>query len=199
MNIQETIITIVVGAISVAISFYLKDFMLQKQQYKKLRAKLEKIAGKNARVIYGKDETLKITEIDESGVTLENDFKTIFVPTAMLLQTEMILPSDKYDMLIKEKENEKEKRQAQLFLEEMKTGMPTIFNDSLQEQNKMMREVMEKATTKMGEKKDPTNELLSMLMQTGSIQPPDPVQLLAMRFAKMLANDTDTKDQTKGS
>jgi len=69
MNIQEIAITIAVGAISVAISFFLKDFLRQKLEYQKLRAKLEKIAGKNASVIYGRDEVFKMIDIDESAKT----------------------------------------------------------------------------------------------------------------------------------
>ena len=193
MNIQEIAISIVVGAISVAISFYLKDFLLRKQEYQKLRAKLEKIAGKNATVIYGENEVFKLKEIDESGIVLENELKTIFVPTAMLLQTQMILPSDRYSELVKEKELEKEKRTAKLFMDEMKTGFPSMYQP-MQEEGKETREALMGVLSKLGEKKDST-ELLSVLMQTGSIQPPDPVQLLAMRFAKLLTISSDDSQE----
>lgn len=190
MNLQEIVITIVIGAISVAVSFYLKDFLLQKQQFRKLRAKLEKIAGKNATVIYEKDEVFKLKEIDESGVILENEMKTIFVPTDMLLQTQMILPSDRYTELKKEKELEKETRMAKIILEEMKNVFPSMLLEPMQEDSKETREALKEVLSKLGEKADPT-ELMSLLMQAGAIQPPDPTQVIASRLAKLLTSSTD--------
>ncbi len=193
MNIQEIVITIVVGVMTAAITFYLKDFLLKKQEYSKLRQKLEKIAGKNATVIYGdeksfngKDEIYKIVEIGESGVILENELKTIFIPTAMLLSTQMVLPSSKYSTIMREREIEQEKRMAKLFMEEMKSTMPSMVEPLSKETREFYREMLEE----LSNKKDSITDVLSALVQTGSLQPPDPTRLLALRLAKLLTSDS---------
>lgn len=104
-DVLSLVLSIIGASISVATAFYIKDFLERRAEYRKLRRKLEGIAGKNAEVIYIHPSQsgivgpllYKIKEINESGVTLENELHSIFVPTSKLLQSEMILPSDHYD------------------------------------------------------------------------------------------------------
>lgn len=105
MKILFVIITTVV---SVAITFYMKDFLQKKSEYKKLKKKLEAVAGRNAYIVYtgtgsGVGSNLyKITDIDEGGVTLKNSLQTIFIPPKLLLNSAMIVPEDNYEELKKE-------------------------------------------------------------------------------------------------
>lgn len=93
--------------VSVAITFYLKDFLQKKSEYKKLKVKLETVAGKNAYIVYtGAGSSVgsnlyKITDIDEGGVTLKNSLQTIFIPPQLLLHSAMIVPHDDYEELKK--------------------------------------------------------------------------------------------------
>jgi hypothetical protein len=41
--------------------------------------------------------------------------------------------------------------------------------------------------------KDSTKELISLLIESGAMQQPDPMKLIALKFAKLLS---DNKDQT---
>jgi|TARA_R110000851_G_scaffold317770_1_gene481363 hypothetical protein len=94
--------------VSVAITFYLKDFLQNKSEYKKLKKKLEAVAGRNAYIVYtgagsGVGSNLyKITDIDEGGVTLKNSVQTIFIPPQLLLYSAMIVPEENYEELKKE-------------------------------------------------------------------------------------------------
>ena len=97
---------ILAAAVSVAVTFYIKDYLQKRADYAKLRKKLEKIAGKNATVIYFPERggmssigagLYRIIEIDEHGITLRNELQTVFVPVAKLLQAEIILPCDDYE------------------------------------------------------------------------------------------------------
>ena len=88
LEILATIATIVV---TVAVTFYIKDYLQKRTEYAKLRKKLQKIAGKEAEILYAVSEfgsnafqTYTITEIDEHGVTIQNALQTIFIPAAKL-------------------------------------------------------------------------------------------------------------------
>jgi putative effector of murein hydrolase LrgA (UPF0299 family) len=199
MDMREILITIVVGTISVAVSFYLKDFLMQKAQYRKLRKKLERIAGKNAAIIYDEGEIVKIKEIDENGVTLESELKTIFIPTAMLLQTEMVLPSTSYAKIIEEKKEKEQQRMARLLVEEFTKSMVPTMMGPMREDSKETREALVRVLTSLESKtkKDSLQELLPLLMKTGVLEPPDPVQLVALRFAQLLQGGETTPGESK--
>ncbi len=98
-----------------AVTFYLKDYLQKRADYRSLRQKLEQIAGKEARVLYSLGpganvgigpQLFKIHEIDKHGVVLKNELQTVFVPTAKLVQSEMVLPSDDWKERKKEKMRE---------------------------------------------------------------------------------------------
>lgn len=104
----KILFVVVTTVVSVAITFYLKDFLQKKSEYKKLKEKLETVAGRNAYIVYtGAGSSVgsnlyKITDIDEGGVTLKNSLQTIFIPPQLLLNSAMIVPDDNYEELKKE-------------------------------------------------------------------------------------------------
>ncbi len=104
----KILFTVVTTVVSVAITFYLKDYLQRKSEYKKLKRKLEAVAGRNAYIVYtgagsGVGSTLyKISDIDEGGITLKNSLQTIFIPPKLLLHSAMIVPEDNYEELKKE-------------------------------------------------------------------------------------------------
>ncbi|MET2900387.1 hypothetical protein ABXV22_19020 [Vibrio rotiferianus] len=103
----KILFAVLTTVISVAITFYLKDYLQKKSEYKKLKGKLEAVAGRNAYIVYtgagsGVGSNLyKITDIDEGGVTLKNSIQTIFIPPQLLLNSAMIVPEDNYEELKK--------------------------------------------------------------------------------------------------
>jgi hypothetical protein len=193
-NYQEILITIIAGAIGVAIAFYIKEFLQRKHQYRRLRNKLEKIAGKNARIIYEGDEIFKIAEIDENGVTLTSELKTLFIPTAKLLQTEIVLPSDEYDEIIERRKKEKEEEKNKIMVEALQRTMPSLADTFLKEYEKesqqirdLLKQVIEKAS--IGSEGDVLERLISILINLGALQPPDPAQVLGMKLARILTDE----------
>jgi hypothetical protein len=127
MEVTINITALIVGLIAlvgtIAITFYVRDYLQKKQEYKQLREKLEKIAGRNAKILYSPVgvglQEFKITGIDESGITIENELHTVFIPPNKLLQTEMILPVDKYEKL----KHEKLKKDMELTFDAMMPAM----------------------------------------------------------------------------
>ncbi len=101
----KILLVIVTTVISVAVTFYLKDYLQGKKEFKKLKNKLETVAGRNAYIVYtgagsGVGSNLyKIVGIDEGGVTLKNSIQTIFIPPKLLLNSAMIVPDENYEKL----------------------------------------------------------------------------------------------------
>jgi hypothetical protein len=138
--------TIVVGAISVGVSFYVKDYLQKRSDYFNMKKKLDRIAGKNATVIYETSsgtggmpgfaqQLYKIVEIDEQGVTLKNELQTVFVPTAKLLRSDMILPADDY-------ETAKLAKMAKDTKDMMHAMVPAMVNEMFPELIVMFKEQM---------------------------------------------------------
>ncbi|PKF80617.1 hypothetical protein CW749_05580 [Vibrio sp. vnigr-6D03] len=104
----KILFAVVTTVLSVAITFYLKDYLQKKSEYKKLKEKLEAVAGRNAYIVYtgsgsGIGSNLyKIIDIDEGGITLKNSIQTIFIPPQLLLNSAMIVPEENYDQLKKD-------------------------------------------------------------------------------------------------
>lgn len=104
LEITPIIITIFTGAMSVALAFYIKEYLQKRSNFSNLRKKLDQIAGKNAFVIYNPGHGIgmgpqlyKIIAIDQHGVTLKNEIHTIYVPASKLIDSDIVLPSDDYD------------------------------------------------------------------------------------------------------
>lgn len=133
----DLIITISTTVVSVGITFYLKDFLQKRLEYKKLRSKLEAIAGKNATIVYtGVGANIggnlyKIIDIDQNGVTLENRVQTIFLPPAKLLLSEMILPADNYKELKEDYEKKELERVSEAMFQPMFDKMKESFEHDL--------------------------------------------------------------------
>src|SRR5688572_3371258 len=147
INYQEIIVSIIVGVVSVTLAFYIKDFLIQKNEFRRLRQKLEKVAGKNARVIYN-DEIYKVTYVDESGIILNGELNTVFIPTSKLLQTETILPSDRFDEEKKAKQRREEEEKESYYLKSFECyieKMSTNFLQSSQQETEMARAVLSEA------------------------------------------------------
>ena len=131
---------VVTTVITVAITFYLKDYLQKKNEYKKLKDKLEAVAGRNAYIVYtGAGSSVgsnlyKITDIDEGGITLKNSLQTIFIPPKLLLNSAMIVPEENYEALKKEyqaKEIEAvAKSMFQPMFDKMIEGIETDLNDN---------------------------------------------------------------------
>ena len=95
-----TVIGVITFGASTAFAFYIKDALQRRSDFRKLKRKLDRIAGKRAVVLYPSPtlgyRLFKIEEIDKHGVTLKNDLETIFIPPAKLLRSEIVLPCDNY-------------------------------------------------------------------------------------------------------
>jgi len=140
IDLIPILIFLITTAASVAVTFYIKDYIQSKSEYSKLRSKLEKVAGKNATVIYGGEgfgpgttQLYKIIDIDSHGITLQNELVTIFVPAKKLLQSEMIVPCDNYE----KKKLEKTKRDMEEYMDSL---IPSIFDKLFPALEKAMKE-----------------------------------------------------------
>lgn len=114
--------------VTVAISFYLKDYFQTRAEYSKMRKKLNAIAGKHATVLFAepgggfeKLQLYRIENIDGHGITLKNELHTVFVPSRRLLQADMILPCDNYE----EARLNKMKRDMERMMDAL---MPAMFD-----------------------------------------------------------------------
>lgn len=123
------ILYIIIGVISVAVGFYIKDYLQRRSDHAKLRTQLETFAGKGAPILYsvGSSGMLSIPQLytikdhDNCGIYLKNDLHTIFIPASKITQSEIILPCENYEKakLMKMKE------ELEKTLEVM---MPVLFN-----------------------------------------------------------------------
>ena len=108
LDYLKLLFVIVSTVISVAVTFYLKEYLQSKKEYKSLKKKLESVAGRNAYIVYTGEGSgvggnlYKITDIDQGGITLKNSIQTIFLPPKLLLNSPMIVPEDDYERLKKE-------------------------------------------------------------------------------------------------
>jgi len=152
IDLFRVLIFIATTAATVAITFYLKDYLQSKKEYSKLRKKLEKVAGKNATVLFGgvgfgpsTSQLYKIIDIDSHGITLQNELHTIFVPGKKLLQLEMIVPCDDYE----KKKLEKVKKDMVEFMDAL---LPAMFDKLFPVMEEAMKEhFMEDFSSDKGE------------------------------------------------
>lgn len=114
MNIDLSTITltIITSILTVFIAFYLRQHLQEHLDFKKLKVKLESIAGKNAKIVYagagGTGGTLyKIIEVSKAGLTIKNTAHEVFIPITKVLNMDFILPAENYEEL-KEESDKKE-------------------------------------------------------------------------------------------
>ena len=139
LDYAKILFVVLTTVLSVAVTFYLKDFLQKKSEYKKLKGKLEAVAGRNAYIVYtgagsGVGSNLyKITDIDEGGVTLKNSIQTIFIPPKLLLHSAMIVPEENYDELKKEYQTKEletvSEAMFQPLFEKMRESIESDIND----------------------------------------------------------------------
>lgn len=132
-------LTIITGAISVAVAFYIKEYLQKRSEFKKFRIKIEKIAGKNAVILYSGtgigQQVFKIADIDEHGVVLKDELQTIYVPVSKLITSDVVLPVDNYE----EAKIQKVAKDMQRFSKEI---MPMMFQEMFPPLMKAMKDVM---------------------------------------------------------
>jgi hypothetical protein len=142
LDLTTVAVAVVGSSFGVAIAFYVKDYLEGRAAYRRLRARLERIAGKNATVVYESPQSTQIApkatlyriqEFDADGVVLKNDLHTIFVPIQAVLDEDIILPCDNYEDEIRKREREEMNRFMDLLLPEM---MKRIFQTMKQELTK---------------------------------------------------------------
>ena len=102
----EVIVSILVGVVTAvvatAFTFHFKDYLEERAKFKKFKEMLEKIAGKNATVIIPNIGQVKIVDISKQGLTVKSELCTTFIPMEKVLQTDVALPAENYDKLLKE-------------------------------------------------------------------------------------------------
>lgn len=100
-----SVLASVVASVTVTgLTFYLKEYLQGRSDYGKVKQKLAEIAGKGAKVVYSVGSGLgmgaqvyRIEDFDREGVTLRNEVQTVFVPASKLVQSDWIIPSEKYE------------------------------------------------------------------------------------------------------
>jgi hypothetical protein len=96
------VIGVVTAIIATAVTFYIKDYFIERAKFKKFKKKLEEVAGKNAIVIIPNTGLVKITDISKQGLTVRSELCTTFIPMEKVLQTDIALPVENYEKLLKE-------------------------------------------------------------------------------------------------
>ncbi len=101
IEIKDILIPVLSSVFTVVVAFYIRGFLSEQSSYKKLRFKLESIAGKNATIVYSGAGDIggtlyKIVEIGKEGICIENSVHKIFLPISQVLQLPMVLPVDDY-------------------------------------------------------------------------------------------------------
>jgi hypothetical protein len=96
------VIGVSTSIIATGITFYLKDYLIERAKFKRLEKKLKPIAGKEAEVIIPNIGIVKITDINNHGITVKDKLCTTFLPMERVLLTDIGIPFENYDALRKE-------------------------------------------------------------------------------------------------
>ena len=99
-----------------------------------MKIHLEKIAGKNAEIVYC-EEMYKIRDITNEGLTLENKLRKIFIPIEEAISTRIILPCENYY-------SAKLEQQAQDAKNLLKSIMPDLIDQIIENMLPKMKEVI---------------------------------------------------------
>jgi hypothetical protein len=100
--ILGVLVGVVTAVIASAITFYVKSYLEERAKFAKFKEKLDGIAGKNAPVIIPNIGVVKIVEISKQGLTVRSELCDTFIPMEKVLQTEIALPAENYDKILKE-------------------------------------------------------------------------------------------------
>ena len=149
IGIVEIVIAIVSLVVAAAITFYIKDWYQKRRDYNQLIEKINKIAGKGAKVIYAVpgigSDLYKIESIDSSGIFLKSEVQSIFLPIKKVLESEIILPADDYL-------HQKKEKMKKDFEEVADTIFPVMFD-------KMFPPMLEAIQTNFIDKLEPGGEI----------------------------------------
>lgn len=88
--------------IMTGITFYLKDYLKERAKFNKFKKNLDEIAGKEARVIIPNIGIVKITDINQQGITVKHELCKTFIPMEKVLLTDISLPVEDYEIVRKE-------------------------------------------------------------------------------------------------
>jgi hypothetical protein len=106
LSVNDVMIGIGIGVattvITTGITFYIKDYLKEQAKFRKFRARLEQIAGKNAQVMIPQIGQVKISDINKEGIVVESPLLKTFIPIDKVFQTEISLPVENYEKLAKE-------------------------------------------------------------------------------------------------
>ncbi len=69
--------------ITITVSLFLKDFLQNYLNYKKIRDKLPDVVGKGGSVIFNKT-LYKVEQIDRKGILLKNNYETVFIGSLVI-------------------------------------------------------------------------------------------------------------------
>ena len=124
--------TVVALVIAATISLYVKDWCERRWEYKKLKEKVETIAGIGARVIHD-GRMYKIESIESEGLTLKGEIATVFIPIVNVLESEIILPVDNYEEAKIELAKKEMKEMSEVLIPMLRDEMMPALMDSVKE------------------------------------------------------------------
>jgi len=140
---QQIAISIITLVGTTALTFFLKDLLQRYLYYRKLRSKLDNIAGVRASVLYENLE-YKIITIDQQGIVLKSDLQTIFIPIKKALENILVIPGDYYEKV-------KEGMEQELHMK-MKARVLDMMDDMMDQMlPKMFAKIKEQLTLEMME------------------------------------------------
>lgn len=116
IDLSNISVAVITSIITVLAAFYLRNHLQEQLDYRKLKNKLESIAGKNAKIVYtGAGSTggilYKIVEVSKYGLTIKNIAHEVFIPITKVLKMDFILPAENYEEL----KDESEKKDIEKF------------------------------------------------------------------------------------
>lgn len=129
------VLSVVAGAISVAIAFYLKDVLEKRKRYVSLKNYLGDLAGVGADVVF-EGEIHEITGIGDDGIMIENDVQKVFMPVERVLTSNFVLPKDEeeYERVRLDRNKKALKTAVKGLFDEMKPNILKGIRDDLKEQ-----------------------------------------------------------------
>lgn len=128
----EVVGTVVALVIAAAMSLFVKEWVQRRLEYGRLKKKVEKIAGKGAKVVaYG--DLYTIESIDFNGMTLKGRIQTVFIPIGKVLETEIVLPVENYKEARAKMLKENLKEMGETFIPYLRDEMMPAMIDGVKE------------------------------------------------------------------
>jgi len=154
------LIGVVTAVIATAITFYIKDYLEERAKFGKFKMKLEKIAGKNATVIIPNIGQVKIVDVSKQGLTVRSELCDTFIPMEKVLQTEIALPVENYDKLLKETMRKNVEQSLDLVFPPLMEKLKEVFVQEFLKDNTEMSAILAfKVKAELKEEGYPVKEL----------------------------------------